>query len=174
MQNVYESGQATLHTRSTKYGKLRNGVFISVSGAGGGGLARKGGIARSRRQVFTVHTGRGGGEVDVILGVNGFIWIAKHVEKKEEVGVNRLEESVDRDVYSSQNEDISPETRREISRVSGCIRALVEAGKRVDEDMVVKAYALLMEMDEEMDGSSDFLGGEKGQRLVDEVTHTPA
>ncbi|QDS67959.1 hypothetical protein FKW77_008997 [Venturia effusa] len=167
VQSVYESGQATLHTRSTKYGKLRNGFFMSVSGAGGGGLARKGGIARSRRQVFTLTTGRGGGEIDVILGVNGFIWIAKHVEREQEVGITRIEESVSQDVYSSQNEDISVETRKEIARVSGCIRALVEAGKRVDEEMVVKAYEACLEMDDDMDGSGEYLGGEKGKRIVE-------
>jgi exosome complex component RRP4 len=165
VQQVYESGQATLHTRSTKYGKLRNGFFMSVSGAGGGGLARKGGIARSRRQVFTLTTGRGGGEVDIILGVNGFIWIAKHVEPLKEVGPNKLEESVALDVYSSQNAEIGVETRREIAKIAGCIRALVEAGKRVDEEMVVKAYEACLELEDEgMEG--EFLGGEKGRRVV--------
>jgi exosome complex component RRP4 len=170
VQSVYESGQAVLHTRSTKYGKLRNGMFMSVSGAGGGGLSRKGGIARSRRQVFTLNTALGGGEVDVILGVNGFIWVSKHMEPKQEVGITRLEDSVGLDVYSSQNDEISAATRREIARVVGVIRALVEAGKRVDEDMVVKAYAALVEMDDEMDGGGDFLGGEKGKRLAEMVS----
>ncbi|KAF2435813.1 hypothetical protein EJ08DRAFT_667746 [Tothia fuscella] len=170
VQSVYESGQATLHTRSTKYGKLRNGFFMSVSGAGGGGLARKGGIARSRRQVFTLSTGRGGGDIDVILGVNGFIWIAKHVKPKMEEGPNRLEESVSMDVYSSQNNDIGVETRREIARVAGVIRALVEGGRRVDEEMVVKAYEVSLEMEEGMDvEGGDFLGGEKGRRVVEAV-----
>jgi exosome complex component RRP4 len=144
---------------------------MSVSGAGGGGLSRKGGIARSRRQVFTLSTSRGGGEIDVILGVNGFIWVSKHVEKKQEVGLTRLEESVDQDVYSSQNEEIGAATRREIARVTGVIRCLVEAGKRVDEDMVVRAYATLVDLDDEMDAgdANEFLGGEKGQRLVEAV-----
>jgi exosome complex component RRP4 len=146
-------------------------MFMSVSGAGGGGLSRKGGIARSRRQVFTLNTAHGGGEVDVILGVNGFIWVSKHVEPKQEVGITRLEESVAQDVYSSQNDEISASTRREIARVVGVVRALVEAGRRVDEDMVVRSYAALVEMDEEMDGDgADFLGGEKGRRLAELVS----
>jgi exosome complex component RRP4 len=145
-------------------------MFMSVSGAGGGGLSRKGGIARSRRQVFTLTTARGGGEVNVILGVNGFIWVSKHVEPKQEVGITRLEESVGLDVYSSQNDEISAETRREIARVVGIIRCLVESGKRVDEDMVVKGYNALEEMDEDMDGGGgDFLGGLKGKRLAEMV-----
>jgi exosome complex component RRP4 len=92
------------------------------------------------------------------------------MEPKQEVGITRLEDSVGLDVYSSQNDEISAATRREIARVVGVIRALVEAGKRVDEDMVVKAYAALVEMDDEMDGGGDFLGGEKGKRLAEMVS----
>ncbi|KAF2400209.1 hypothetical protein EJ06DRAFT_582092 [Trichodelitschia bisporula] len=165
VQSVYESGMAVLHTRSLRYGKLRNGFFMSVSGTGGGAGARRGGVARSRRQVFTLTTGRGGGEVDVILGVNGFIWISKHVEAPKEVGITRLEESVSYEMYSSTNDDIAPETRREIGRVAGCVRALVEAGKRVDEDLVVRAYEAALEGDEE--GEGGYLGGERGRFVVE-------
>jgi exosome complex component RRP4 len=152
VQSVHNDGSASLHTRSSlKFGKLRSGFFMAVTGTGGeGGAARGsgGGIARSRRQVFTVSTGRGGGEVDVILGVNGYVWIAKHVEPPKDAaatsgaGLNRtLDDSVSKDLYSNQNdEDIAPETRREIARLAGCIRGLVEKGKKVDEDMIVKTY----------------------------------
>ncbi|KAL8721940.1 MAG: hypothetical protein Q9225_001496, partial [Loekoesia sp. 1 TL-2023] len=68
VQSVYQDGAASLHTRSLRYGKLRNGVFMRVSGTGGGG---GGGVVRSRRQVWTVSTAHRGGEVDVVLGVNG-------------------------------------------------------------------------------------------------------
>lgn len=167
VQSVHQDGSASLHTRSLKYGKLRNGFFMAVSGAGGQG-ARRGGVARSRRQVFTVNTGRGGGEVDVILGVNGYVWIAKHVEPAKDVGLNRLEEVVSKDMYASQNEEIPPETRKEITRVAGCIRALVEAGKRVDEEMIVKAYDASLEIDEEdMGFGGEYLGGEKGRQVVE-------
>ena len=58
------------------------------------------------------------------------------------------------------------------------MRALVEAGVRVDEEMVVKAYQALQEMEfeseEKMDegeglrgGEGDYLGGEKGRRVVE-------
>jgi exosome complex component RRP4 len=150
VQSVHNDGSASLHTRSSlKFGKLRNGVFMSLTGTGGEGALTRGsggGVARSRRQVFTVSTGRGGGEVDVILGVNGYIWIAKHVEPIKDAtagsGLNRsLDDGVSKDLYSNQNdENIVPETRLEIARLAGCIRGLVESGQKVDEDMVVKSY----------------------------------
>ncbi|OCK79826.1 hypothetical protein K432DRAFT_299012 [Lepidopterella palustris CBS 459.81] len=174
VQNLFQDGSAALHTRSLKYGKLRNGFFVSVSGAGGS-AGRRGGVARSRRQVFTITTARGGGEVDVILGVNGYVWIAKHVDpakQGKDVGITRLEETLSQEIYSSQNEDISVDTRREIARVAGVIRALVEAGVRVDEEMVVRAYEASLDVDAEDtmgDGKEkdEFLGGEKGRRVVE-------
>ncbi|KAI9788397.1 MAG: exosome non-catalytic core subunit rrp4 [Peltula sp. TS41687] len=172
VQSLFQDGSASLHTRSLKYGKLRNGVFLSVSGAGGGG------VVRSRRQTWTIHTANGGGEVDVVLGVNGYIWIAKHGAKDNPstpVSITRLEESVSYSIYSSQNDVIPAATRREIARVCGCITALVENSVRVDEDMVMKAYEASVDLAletgyEDAQGSIDHLGGRqvgyKGREAV--------
>ena len=51
VQALYGDGSATLHTRSLKYGKLRNGAFLAVSGQGGGA-----GVVRAKRQIFTLQT----------------------------------------------------------------------------------------------------------------------
>lgn len=179
VQSIYQDGSASLHTRSLKYGKLRNGIFLAVSGTGGGG-----GVVRARRQVWTVETGNGGGEVDIVLGVNGYIWICKHTSGElattttTQVSITRLEETVSSSIYSNRNDDIAPPTRREIARLAGCIRALVEAGVRVDEDMVMRAYGASLDLSEEMgmgmggenndEGveSRDYLGGERGRRVV--------
>ncbi|OBT43156.1 hypothetical protein VF21_01926 [Pseudogymnoascus sp. 05NY08] len=166
VQSLFHDGSASLHTRSLKYGKLRNGVFVSVAGMGGGG-----GVVRSRRQVWTVETANGGGPVDVILGVNGYIWISKHIktadEDKAEVGITRIEESTNSTVYSSQNDEIAAETRREIARIRGVVASLVEAGMKVDEETLMKGYGAAVEIEREEDGpGGDFLGGEHGKRLV--------
>ena len=128
--------------------------------------------------MWTVQTGNGGGGVDVVLGVNGYIWIAKHTEQATSNLTNsytRLEDSASSSIYSSQNDAIAPATRREIARLAGCVRALVEGGVRVDEDMVMRAYEVSLEVDgEEMDRDGDegegegrdYLGGEKGRRVV--------
>lgn len=185
VQSIFSDGSASLHTRSLKYGKLRNGYFISVTGAGGS--AAGGGVVRSRRQIWTIATANGGGDVDVVLGVNGYIWIAKHVEPKvegqeqgQEVSITRLEESVSGSIYSSQNDEIAPATRREMARLAGCIQALSEAGVRVDEGMVVKAYEAAVDMEfegvsgdamdiEGEDKNKAYLGGGHGKKLIDLV-----
>jgi len=164
VQSLFQDGSASLHTRSLKYGKLRNGYFMAVSGMGGGA-----GVVRAKRQIFTVQTAHGG-EVDVLLGVNGNVWIAKHVdEKKEEVGINRLEETANTSMYSSQNDEIAADTRREIAKIAGCIRALVEGGVKVEEDTVRRAYDANLELDEQEGTDVDYLGGERGRGIVEIV-----
>lgn len=165
VQGLYQDGSATLHTRSLKYGKLRNGVFMSVSGTGGGG-----GVVRARRQVWTIDTAHGGGKVDVILGVNGYIWISKNVEvATSDTAITRIEESVSSTAYSSQNDEIGAETRKEIARIRGVITLLVEEGLRVDEDMVMKGYeaaVMVDDEDEEYGESNIYLGGAIGKRVL--------
>jgi len=175
VQSIYQDGAASLHTRSLKYGKLRNGVFLAVSGTGGGG-----GVVRARRQVWTVHTSNGGGEVDVVLGVNGYIWICARSNSElaegdggAKVSITRLEDAVDESMYSNRNDEIGAQTRREIARLAGCVRALVEGGVRVDEEMLMRAYEVSTEgMDEDEWGDGEgpeYLGGNRGRRVVEEA-----
>ncbi|CAI6100119.1 unnamed protein product [Clonostachys chloroleuca] len=164
IQQLHQDGAASLHTRSLKYGKLRNGVFVSVSGTGGGS-----GVVRSKRQVWTLETANAGGKVGVLLGVNGYIWISKHIESDvaaEAAGINRMEESVSSKVYSSQNDEIEPATMREIARLKSVILALVEHGLKVDEDTVTRGYHEAVEMGRETPDDDLYLGGEKGKRLA--------
>lgn len=198
VQQLFGDGGAGLHTRSLRYGKLRNGLFASVSGVGGGG-----GVVRARRQVWTmdvsstapsssVSTTRknqhqqqtttqnaaNNRSIDVVLGVNGYVWISKHVESPADVdpgatpagatGIANMEEAVSASMYSSRNDPIDPETMREIVRVRGVITALVENGVRVDEDMVERAYSEAVEMARASDAGEDdvYLGGDRGVQLA--------
>ncbi|KYK60376.1 putative 3'-_5' exoribonuclease [Drechmeria coniospora] len=164
VQQLHQDGAASLHTRSLKYGKLRNGVFVSVSGTGGGG-----GVVRSKRQFWTLEAANGAGKIDVLLGVNGYIWICKHTESDaaaEAAGVNRMEEHTSSNVYSSQNDHIDVATMREIARFRSSILALVENGLRVDEETVTRAYHEAVEMGRESNDDDLYLGGEKGRRLA--------
>lgn len=180
VQSIHQDGSASLHTRSLKYGKLRNGVFLAVTGTGGGG-----GVVRARRQVWTIETAHAGGEVDIVLGINGYIWICAHTSSSSTttpaLSINRPEDSAPSAIYSRKNDYISPETRREITRLVGCVRALVQGGVRVDEDTVMRAYEVSLDLlheqeekddlEQQEDGgeSHDFLGGRRGMRVVERV-----
>lgn len=148
MQSLYQNGRASLHTRSLTYGKLRNEVFMSVSGTTGGD-----GVVRAGRQVWTIDRVYSGGKVDMILGVNGYIWISKHIEPVGgDTSITRIEENVSSTVYSSQNDEIEAETQREIARIRGVIQLLVEQGLRVDEDTVMKGYESAVKVDRKEEG----------------------
>lgn len=188
VQSIFADGAASLHTRSLKYGKLRSGVFLSVAGQGG----RSGGVVRSRRQTFTLKPGHNPGaeDVDVILGVNGYIWICKHstsdggeggegtaggpLSQGQRIGVTKVEEGGGERMYDARNEPIGTETRREIARLTGVVRALVEGGVRVDEDTVRRGYDVAVEMevgmmDEDDMEAKEYLGGDRAVRLAREV-----
>ncbi|EED14102.1 exosome complex exonuclease Rrp4, putative [Talaromyces stipitatus ATCC 10500] len=214
VQSVHQDGSATLHTRSLSYGKLRNGVFMAVTGTGGSGAAATtsnrsktsgagsniaappsaaavGGVVRSRRQKWTVNAANGGGDIEIILGVNGYIWISKKADTStaassttEPVSITRMEELATSSIYSSQNDEIPRQTRREIARLAGCIRVLVESSVRIEQDTVMSAYNASLEVDLEMDGrdyddaaaatgagqeGQDYLGGEKAQRILEMI-----
>jgi len=175
-----QDGAASLHTRSLKYGKLRNGIFLAVSGTGGGG-----GVVRSRRQVFTINSGAahgGGGDIDVILGVNGYIWLSKHVDQENEqdrssgkgVSISNLDDAVSSAIYSSQNDEIAEGTRKEIARISECIKTLAEEKVRVDEDSVIKAYEAAVDFDMgrmDEDDTPGTLSADARKRIVDAARH---
>lgn len=169
VQSLFQDGAASLHTRSLKYGKLRNGHFVKVDAKG---------IQRSKSHVLTLATAHGGGEVDVILGVNGYVWIAKKSTLADgkggrdgkEVSITRLEEEASEAIYSSVNEFIAPATRREIARVGNCVRALVRHDIRVDEEMLNAIYEAAVE--ESMEGRGDMdesLEGDGGRRCVEKA-----
>lgn len=188
-----ESGVASLHTRSLRYGKLRNGMLVIVGG---------GGVVRGRRHVWTITTAQGGGEVDVVAGVNGWLWIAKSTsggqggsekaggDGRVGVSITRLEEESSEGIYSSVNEQISPATRREIARLAQCVRAMVRFNVPVDEAGLNAVYEAsvaeemetvgeeMMEVDREgpaagaaegevTGGKAYWVDGERGRKVVE-------
>ncbi|CAK7263542.1 Exosome complex component rrp4 [Sporothrix epigloea] len=213
VQQIFGDGVAVLHTRSLRYGKLRNGVFFAVTGGGAGAGA---GVVRARRQVWTVsgdddddehdesfaaesearkgrHAatfGTGAGKIDIILGVNGYVFIGAHVEPHaaqsaaaagtgassgshsagpSSVGINNIEEAVSAAIYSSQNDPVSRETMREIARLRSVVGLLVEHRLLIDESSVMKAYREALDVARHSSdrGEEDvYLGGERGDRIA--------
>ena len=156
VQDVRSDGSAGLHTRSLRYGKLRNGMFLAVRSGGAAG-GRQGGVVRSRRQMCVLEpkAGMSAGKIDVILGVNGYVFLCKHTEVQEDdIGPGardmRGQEKASMAMYASANEKVDLGTRREIARVGRVVKTLSERGVRVDEDTVRAGYEISVDM--EMEG----------------------
>src|SRR3569833_781382 len=149
VQQLFADGAAVLHARSLRYGKLRNGGFFAAAGGGGGG---GGGVVRSRRQVWSFAAGRGGeaGRVDVVLGVNGYVFVGAGVAPSggdesgagtaTVTGITNKEEGVSASANTNQNDTKANETKHENAHERNDNVALVENGLKVDEDMVMKGY----------------------------------
>ena len=120
IQALFADGAPSIHTRNFKYGKLRNGCLIIVPCSL---------IKRSKSHFLSLPIG-----VDVILGLNGYIWISKHISMTQE-----MIDDPDT-LYSDQNEDIDNETREKIARVYVCINALSQNSVLIDEAIINYAY----------------------------------
>ncbi|KAG5440417.1 hypothetical protein PCK2_000550 [Pneumocystis canis] len=133
VQTFFSDGSVSLHTRSLKYGKLRNGLLVQVPS----NL-----IVRSN--IHSYHLPNG---TDVILGTNGYIWISKHTEisssEKSGVSITRIEEASET-IYSNINDDIEPYLLREISRVNNVIKALAACKVTINEKTILLGYEASM------------------------------
>ncbi|XP_059621241.1 exosome complex component RRP4 [Phlebotomus argentipes] len=92
VQNIFQDGSLSLHTRSLKYGKLSQGVLVKVFPSL---------VKRCKTHFHNLPCG-----ATVILGNNGFIWISPNTgtEGEDDGGFNQnLQESVtksDREVIA--------------------------------------------------------------------------
>jgi len=145
VQAFFSDGAMSLHTRSLKYGKLRNGQLVVVSPAL---------IRRLKSHFISLPCG-----VDLILGLNGYIWVSKHVQDSD-----HGEEGFDAEaVYSNQNDDIDPATRAAIARVSSIIRLLADHFVPLTDTRLLEAYDWVIEQEVE---TKDLVLGDVGDTLV--------
>lgn len=157
VQSTFSDGSASLHTRSLKYGKLRNGMFVKVSPSL---------IIRTKNHMHELPGG-----VSVILGVNGYCWIYKtknitgattsnsSTGKAESelkaassnsgysvgmgsISITRLEEESSWEIYSDKNDVISSSIKETISRYRCCLVALNFCNISIDVKRLVKAYEI--------------------------------
>ncbi|KAH9987158.1 hypothetical protein BJV74DRAFT_506717 [Russula compacta] len=150
VQAFFADGAMSLHTRSLKYGKLRNGQLVSVPPIL---------IRRLKSHFCSLPSG-----VDLILGLNGYIWISKHVKDNEREG----EEGFDAEaVYSNQNDEIDDATRIDIARISNIIRVLASRSVPITDAIVLKAYEWAIELDSDL---KDLLMGDVADALIAAVT----
>lgn len=164
VQSLFQDGSAALHTRSLKYGKLRNGFFIQVPSSL---------IIRSKN-----HTHNLPGNVTVVLGVNGYIWLRKSTQMdnakdsvtteisngstdhkhgktgptgsvslnpSSNVAITRLEEESSWQIYSDENDpDITERIRQTISRYANVIKALAYCELGITQERIISAYEASM------------------------------
>ncbi|KAH3662126.1 hypothetical protein OGAPHI_006307 [Ogataea philodendri] len=156
VQSLFSDGSASLHTRSLKYGKLRNGVFVRVPA----NL-----IVRAKN-----HSHNLPGNVSVILGVNGYCWIyksssaassadhsastnrtaaemsssasGKYQPGQGSVSITRLEQESSWDIYSDKNDKLSTNIKDTISRYKNCLLSLSQCNIGINEVRLVRAYEI--------------------------------
>ena len=75
----------------------------------------------------------------MILGVNGYIWICKHVPLSPEL------ENQPQGLFSNENDEISLEDRECIARVANIVRALANRHVAIHESIIAYAYEVSLE-----------------------------
>lgn len=157
VQSIFSNGSASLHTRSLKYGKLRNGIFLKVPSSL---------IIKQKNHSHDLP-----GNVSIILGVNGYIWLCKTSNLKNtsktsastnkaqasfdtrgsynpgqgSVSITRLEEESSWEIYSDKNDpEISGSIRNTITRYYNVIKALSACELGITEQRVRMGYEASM------------------------------
>lgn len=152
VQSLFSNGLASLHTRSLKYGKLRNGIFLKVPSSL---------VVKSKNHSYQLP-----GNISVIVGVNGYIWLSKtkattsssanastnkaqasfdsssngYNPGQASVSITRLEEESSWEIYSDKNEQISNSVRQTITRYYNVIKALSYGELGITEQRITMGY----------------------------------
>lgn len=151
VQSAFQDGSVALHTRSLRYGKLRNGMLVTVPPV----------LMRRLRSHFVTLPGDA---VDMVAGLNGFVWVAKHVPFDAERAEADNGASLD-GVYSDVNETIPAATRRSIARAAFVLSALAHHGCPISDASVASGCAAL----DALAPSAFEPSGELAQQLVDSL-----
>lgn len=123
VQNVFADGSLSLHTRSLKYGKLSQGVLVTVSPSL---------IKRRKNHFHNLPIG-----VTVIIGNNGYIWVSPIVNVEDEQGGG----------FAQCLDAVSKGDRDTIVRVKNCIEALSTCYVMVYDTSIMLAYEESMKYD---------------------------
>lgn len=112
VQSVFADGALSLHTRSAKFGKVREGVLVDVP---------VGLVKRCKNHIHTLPCG-----ITVVLGVNGYVFVSP-VPTEQSDGDEALP-------------PVSLETRTALARVSNAVRALAHCCVPITDSSVVETY----------------------------------
>ena len=134
VQSILSDGTMSLHTRSLKYGKLRNGRLVIVPPTL---------VIRLKSHFHSLPYG-----VEMIVGLNGYVWIQapsamSSVQNTKSTAAGddwQPEASASMAIYSSQNDPIDPETRAKIDRTAACVEILAKHWIAITSTHVHAAY----------------------------------
>ena len=115
VQNIFNDGSLSLHTRSLKYGKLGQGMLMKVSPS----------LVKRRKTHF--HTLPFG--ASIILGNNGFIWIYQTRGVDEEGGG-----------FSADLSVVQHDEREVMARLKNVVTSLASNGTMLWDTSIIYAY----------------------------------
>ncbi|KAJ3011231.1 UNVERIFIED_CONTAM: Exosome complex component RRP4 [Siphonaria sp. JEL0065] len=137
IQAFFGDGAVSLHTRSLKYGKLKSGQLITVPSS----------LVKRSKAHFIHYTFSEVLKVDVILGMNGFVWVAKGTGGSEKKDTPQQQQQDADALYANVNEPVSIEERQAIARISNCISALAREGEFITEAAILHVYEASKDVD---------------------------
>eukprot|EP00931_Biecheleriopsis_adriatica_P055927 TRINITY_DN33156_c0_g1_i1.p1 TRINITY_DN33156_c0_g1~~TRINITY_DN33156_c0_g1_i1.p1 ORF type:complete len:339 (+),score=78.90 TRINITY_DN33156_c0_g1_i1:93-1109(+) len=130
VQKVHESGELSLQTRNARYGKLQNGVFVSVPSV----------YVRRQSQHLVTLPGIG---VMVVLGNNGWVWVSA----PPKVSGSGRQETLNFSQMDVRYEKVNPDMRERISRVRNAILCLAAHGLEVTPESITFLYEQSRKLD---------------------------
>ncbi|CAD2090013.1 exosome complex component RRP4, putative [Plasmodium vinckei lentum] len=122
VQRILTDGCIVLHTRSSIYGKLSNGILITVPQTL---------VQNQKKHIFVFPC-----NVQIILGMNGFIWISSPIKKSKDTNPN----SIDENIEGNKFEEVDDTTRKNISIISNIIKLLAKYHININYDIITKIY----------------------------------
>lgn len=156
VQAFFSDGAMSLHTRSLKYGKLRNGMLLTLT-------PRL--IRRLKSHFVHLPAPCGPHGVDVILGLNGYVWVSLGSKQARE-GAEGLESE---GVYRNDNDAMDAEDRAAITDVANVISMLAAHDVPLSDTLIAEGYAWLREVGVTPGAPAS---KELGDRLVRELALT--
>lgn len=80
--------------------------------------------------------------VDLILGCNGFIWVGEHVEARDCIVEDQLNNTEQQFTKSNTTKEMPLETRRSICQIANAIRVLSILGFNVTLEVILETIDL--------------------------------
>uniref|UniRef100_A0A2P2KCE9 Uncharacterized protein n=1 Tax=Rhizophora mucronata TaxID=61149 RepID=A0A2P2KCE9_RHIMU len=130
VRNLQNDGSVQLQARSQKYGKLEKGQLLKISPY----------LVKRQKQHFhhLEHYG-----VDLILGCNGFIWVGEHVEARDNMVEDQINNTEQQNSKSSRmSKDTPIETRQNICRIANSVSVLSNLGFNLTLEMILETVNL--------------------------------